>query len=466
MQKYKVIEIMKNIGKISEKINVKSYAVGGLVRDFILEKDCDDLDITSDGIDKLAAAMIERGGKIVEKNSERFMGKIIYYKGLKIDLVAPRKESYHPSSIKPLVKVGTFEDDVFRRDFTINALYYDLSPTNFMRFVDLTGKGLKDLRLNLLDTPLEPEQTFFDDPSRMLRAVRFAATRGFDIAERVVIAIQKMAHEIHRVPYEIIHKEIMKGAGSPSFFRILDRVGLADTLFPEVTVNRGVYQHPQYHTEDAYEHILRVTELINTDKPLLRIAGFFHDIAKASCEDAEGHAYGHIQKGLKMVKPILRKYKFANKEVDYIYQIIRYHHNFHNYVKESQQGKNITISLRRFISKHPISFIMDLYQHALADTTSDHPNSKPYIKSINNIIDEIHDLHTFMIFDGSKQKLKISGHDIMRYGFKGKSIGEIKSLLQRKVFDGELPNKRDALLDALEEIHQDFKKAAELLGYK
>lgn len=452
MDKQNVIRIMEEIGQMSAKRGLESYAVGGLVRDFILGIQSDDLDITSNDIDALAEEMLLAGGKIIEKDSARFMGKIIYFKGLKIDLVAPRKESYNPTSIKPLVKVGTFQDDVYRRDYTINTLYYNLNPDQFMEILDLTGRGLEDLKLKILDTPTEPRQTFLDDPSRMLRGVRFAATRGFGIAGRVHGEIYRMRKEILRVPFEVIHTELMKGAVSPMYFRILDAVGLTDVLFPEVVMNRGVFQHPEYHTEDVYEHILRVTEAIETDNPLLRIASYFHDVGKVLVSDGSGHAYNHIGKGLPIMKEILRKYKFSNHEVQYIYKVIQYHHIYHNLTNmyiTKETGK--TRSLRKIVTKHSKEFLQDIFLHTRADIISDNPQRKRFLGVVDEIMDDMRNIELTVVIENSKNKLTVTGHDIMELGYQGIEIGRIKQELQNLVDDGTMPNTRATLMAKLKE---------------
>lgn len=456
MDKNKIIEIMREIGEISQELDITSYAVGGLVRDFLLGLNSEDLDITSDNINELAQAIVDRGGKIIDKDSDRFLGKIVYFRDLKIDLVAPRRESYTKDSIKPLVKVGTFQDDVLRRDFTINALYYNLDPSKFMEVIDLTGKGVHDLIYRKLDTPDDPEVTFYDDPSRMLRAVRFSAVKNFNISTRVIKAIDKMKTEILRVPFEVIHEEIIKGAISPNYFRIMDNVGILDVLFPELTMNRGVFQLPLFHTEDVMEHILRTTELIQTKNPLLRIASLFHDIGKALVDDGTGHAYNHIGKGLPLVKTILRKYKFSNKEVQYIYNIIRFHHAFHNFTNiynESDRRR----SIRKFVTQHAEDFIQDIYVHTYADIISDNPKREKYLKLLDEHMDIVKEMQMVVIIENSKSKLQIDGYDIMECGFKGKEIGEIKSQLQNLVDEGIIPNIRQNLVIELKRITDAFK---------
>lgn len=452
MERNQIIDIMKEIGEISAKYGLDTYAVGGLVRDFMMEKACDDLDITSDNIDLLAEQIINVGGKAIEKNSERFMGKIVYFRGLKIDLVAPRKESYREDSIKPIVKVGTFQDDVERRDYTINALYYDLHPDRFMEIVDLTRRGLSDFKKKILDTPIDPIKTFIDDPSRMLRGVRFAATHKFRIASRVRDAIFKLRENILRIPFEIVHNEMIKGAISSDYFRVMDDVGLVDVLFPELALNRGVYQHPLYHTEDVFEHIIRTTECLKTTKPLLRIASLLHDMGKAAVDDGSGHAYNHIGRGLPIIKRILRRYKFSNHEIQYIYDIIRFHHAFHNFANlKLLKEPSLRRSVRKFVTNHSMEFVQDIYEHTLADIRSDSPQRKKFVQIAEEMMDLIHELDLTVMIENSRSNLTVTGHDIMALGYRGKEVGRVKRELQTLVDEGIIPNTRASLLEKLKQ---------------
>lgn len=443
---------MKEIGQISAEIGKESYAVGGLVRDFLLNIPSDDLDITSDDIDALSYEIKKKGGKIVDKQSDRFMSKIIYYRGLKIDLVAPRKESYTSNSIKPSVNQGTFNDDAHRRDFTVNALYFDLHPDRFMNVVDLTGTGIYCLNKKILDTPLDPIQTFKDDPSRMLRGVRFAATKGFNLSHRVMNAIYDLRQLIFKVPFEIIHNEILKGAVSPDYFRVMDEVGLTDVLFPEVTAGKEIHQIPEYHTQNVYEHILRTTEELNTNRSILRIATFLHDIGKVPADDGTGHFYEHIPKGVPLAEEILRKYKFSNNEIKYVKKMIRHHHDFHNLMNTRLRDYEHSRTLRRIVTRFSNEFIQDLLSHTRADILSDRPQWKNSLRKLNEIEDAIDVIQLNIAIENSKEKLTVNGYDIMDLGYEGPEIGRIKHELQNLVDEGIIPNNRETLLAKLQEF--------------
>lgn len=235
----------KNILKIkelAEKHNFELYLVGGYVRDFFLKRENKDADFTvvGDAIEFAKIVAEHFHSKVVAY--PRFFTAMVPVGSIEYEFVGTRKEFYLPKSRKPVVSVGTLEDDLRRRDFTINAMAVSLNKETFGKLVDIFD-GYKDLQSRIIRTPLDPRATFEDDPLRMMRAIRFATQLDFEIEQATYEAIKEMKQRIEIVSQERITQELLKILDSPApskGFHLLYETGLLELIFPELYALAGV----------------------------------------------------------------------------------------------------------------------------------------------------------------------------------------------------------------------------------
>lgn len=315
-------------------LNVKSYVIGGFVRDYLLQRDFKkDIDIVAvgSGIDlahKVSDLLPKKPKVQVFKNYGTAM---LRFDDIDIEFVGARKESYSENSRNPQVETGTLEDDQNRRDFTINALALSLDESDFGSLVD-PFNGVEDLHNKIIRTPLNPDITYSDDPLRMMRAIRFATQLNFTIEEESLKAIERNKDRIKIISGERIVDELNKilMAEVPSVgFKLLHQTGLLHIILPELTALQGVEEVEGQTHKDNFYHTLEVVDNIaqNTDDVWLRWAALLHDIGKAPTKKFHKKIgwtfHGHEFLGGKMVKrlferlhmPLNQKMKFVSKMV-------------------------------------------------------------------------------------------------------------------------------------------------------
>ena len=326
--------IFKIISQAADELGVKSYVIGGYVRDFILKRTSPkDIDIVAvgSGIDlaKKVAQKLENKPKVqVFKNYGTAM---INAGDFEVEFVGARKESYHFDSRKPVVENGTLEDDQNRRDFTINALALSLSPGNYGALLD-PFDGIKALEEKIIETPLNPDITYSDDPLRMMRAIRFATQLHFKITPDSLKAIKRNKDRIKIISNERIvdelHKILLSNTPSTGF-KLLYHTGLLPIILPELMALQGIEEIEGQRHKDNFFHTLEVVDNISrhTDNLWLRWAALLHDIGKAPTKkfhDKIGWTFhGHEFVGSKMVyklfkrlrMPLNDKMKFVQKMV-------------------------------------------------------------------------------------------------------------------------------------------------------
>lgn len=315
-------------------LNVKSYVIGGFVRDYLLQRDFKkDIDIVAvgSGIDlaqKVSDLLPKKPKVQVFKNYGTAM---LRFDDIDIEFVGARKESYSENSRNPQVETGTLEDDQNRRDFTINALALSLDEADFGTLID-PFNGVEDLHNKIIRTPLNPDITYSDDPLRMMRAIRFATQLNFTIEEESLKAIERNKERIKIISGERIVDELNKilMAAMPSVgFKLLHKTGLLHIILPELTALQGVEEVEGQTHKDNFYHTLEVVDNIaqNTDDVWLRWAALLHDIGKAPTKKFHKKIgwtfHGHEFLGGKMVKklferlhmPLNQKMKFVSKMV-------------------------------------------------------------------------------------------------------------------------------------------------------
>jgi poly(A) polymerase len=329
------------VGSVAEKSKVKVFVVGGYVRDQLLGRVSKDVDVVvlGDGIG-FAKRFAEFLGKGNVVTYERFGTAMLDLSGSssdggiqKIEFVTARKESYAEDSRKPEVEAGTLEEDLSRRDFTVNAITAPVTGDRLGELVDPFG-GREDLEKGIIRTPLDPERTFDDDPLRLLRAIRFAAQLGFEIETKVLAAIMRRKERLSIVSQERITDEFMKilGSSKPSVgFKLMYDTGVMRLVFPEVADMSGVEQRDEYHHKDVFLHTLKVVDNISemSSNLWLRFVALVHDIAKprtkAFREGIGWTFHGHDEIGARMMKGIFQRMRLPFDQLEYVEKLVRLH---------------------------------------------------------------------------------------------------------------------------------------------
>lgn len=462
--------IIKTIGDSADQTHETCYLVGGLVRDCLMGKKGDDLDFVCSDPEKIVQNLEETHPNEVQelykKENTRFKSKIIRFNDQKIDIVVPRKESYTSNSIKPNIENGSFLDDVNRRDFTINALYLGTNETERFKIVDLTQRGLNDLKNHILDTPLNPDQTFLDDPSRMLRGARFSACKNMTITSRVKDSINKNkellnktvtreengeSKEVRLVPIELIAQEVQKGSKCNHYFETLHELNLLTEIIPEVEELNKIPQNPRFHKSNVLVHTLQTLPYI-PENPDLKMAMLLHDIGKKETTEminGEYRAHNHWKISEEKTKTILSRLKYPKEKVDKISKLVKNHHLLHNLVLDSK----VTDKTLRGVIKDYHDILPDIEIMTKADILSDNPNSQEILEKTNELINRIHQLEQTNP-NLNQFKLAINGHDVMEFGYRNEKVGQILKEVEKLVIDDELPNTKESILLYLKNKNQ------------
>lgn len=429
-----VDDLLDIVRTAAEASPAEVYLVGGFVRDRLLGvagKDIDLVQVDGDGIPLLAAVAAELRWAPPQQ-FERFGTGQVRGDGFVLEVVRARAERYDPDSRKPEVRPGTLEEDVWRRDFTVNALCQTLTG----RLLDVTGRGVADLRAGVLRTPLDASDTFSEDPLRMFRAARFVAQLGFVLAPGVLEAMQANADRIAVVSVERITVELRRLLLSPhphAGFDVLADSGLLERVLPEIAAMRGVEQGG-FHLYDVYEHTLRAVELTSPDV-ITRTAALLHDVGKppthALAADGRHTFYDHPQAGAQMARDILTRLRFSNDEIATVAALVRLHLRPIQYEPESFSDT----AVRRIIrdSGDLRSRMLDI---ARADTrASSFPTTE--------VIDELEARMARLDAREEISQLRdpLDGNELVALAQRppGPWVGDVKRRLEEAVLDGELP---------------------------
>ena len=347
------------------------YIVGGTVRDVLLHReDSNDEDLATDATpDEIKRIVAPTHPNAVVLVGERFGTVRLHYSNYIIEITTFRSEQYNPNSRKPEVCFGTvLEDDLLRRDFTINAMAcHPLTG----EIIDPFG-GRQDLAAHMLRAVgNEPDKRFDEDPLRLLRAVRFATQLDFTIEAETRRSIIRQAAKLHKISRERIRDEMNKLLVSASPARGLDllvELGLMESIVPEVLALRGVSQQPQrtVHTKDVYMHVLRVVER-SSPRLVCRWSALLHDIAKPrtrTVEDGKVHFFGHEDVGAYMARDILKRLHFDRYFIESVSKIVRLHMRANAYTTDWTDG-----AVRRLMLESGDD-LQDLLDLSRADITS------------------------------------------------------------------------------------------------
>ena len=444
-------QLLKRVGGIADKTSTKAFVVGGFVRDLLLGKQVKDIDIVvlGDGIafGQHVAHELGRSNLVVFEN---FGTAMLQLDDTKLEFVGARKESYNKFSRKPKVEGGTLDDDLSRRDFTVNAMAVSLNTDDFGRLVD-PFQGQEAMREKILRTPLDPTSTFDDDPLRIMRAFRFSCQLGFEIEPSVLDAATSMASRLKIVSQERITDEFMKILTShkPSIgLQLMHEAGVLKVVFPEVAHLGGVDQRQDFHHKDVFQHTIRVLDNVaeGSENLWLRMAALLHDIAKprtkAFQEGVGWTFHGHEEIGARMVKPIFRRMKFPLDHQSYVEKIVRLHLRPMALVDEG-----VTDSAVRRLLFEAGPDIDDLMLLCRADITSKNPRLVEQVKKNYELVAQK------MVEVEEKDRLRnwqppLRGEEIMQVcGLEpGPPVGKLKSAVTDAILDGLIPNEHHAAL--------------------
>lgn len=440
-------ELLAIAGEAAANLNIPAYAVGGFVRDKILGRNTKDIDIVclGDGLE-LATKFAHQFKPTPPVSLFKTYGTAqVKLTSIEFEFVGARKESYTRESRNPKVEPGTLIDDQNRRDFTINAMAIDLSKANFGALID-PFNGIADLELKIIRTPLSPDQTFDDDPLRMMRAIRFATQLDFVIEENTFKAIQQMADRIQIVSQERITDElqkIMKSKQPSKGWYLLKEAGLLAHIFPILLKLEGAETLDGIGHKDNFSHTLQVLDNIAeyTDDVWLRWAALLHDIAKPNTKRFEpgfGWTFhGHEVVGARMVPKIFTQLKLPlNEHMKMVQKLVALHLRPISLTKE-----NVTDSAIRRLLFDAGEDIDGLMLLCSADITSKNKQKvKRYLQGFEMVKARIIEVE-------EKDQMRnwqppITGEMIMQI-FNippSKQVGVIKDAIREAILDGIIPN--------------------------
>lgn len=485
-------QIFRIVSETAEMLGVRAFVIGGYVRDCFLGRASKDIDIVVEGS---GIALAEAVGEKVRSNVSVFRNfgtAMLRYKGIEVEFVGARKESYRRDSRKPIVEDGTLEDDQLRRDFTINAMAFSLQKEDFGALVDPFG-GIRDLAAGIIRTPLDPDTTYSDDPLRMIRAIRFATKltteeQTFSIVPESLESIRRNRHRIGILSKERIVEELNKILVTPrpsTGFRLLDETGLLDFILPQLSKLKGVETVDGKGHKENFSHTLEVldnvavleneaiaggllkdfvfedgmeVEKVRTEPYIwLRWAALLHDIAKPATKryaPSLGWTFhGHEVVGARWIPKIFQSLKMPlNEKMKYVQKLVSLHLRPIALVTEE-----VTDSAVRRLLFDAGNDIDDLMLLCNADITSRNPRKVARLHANFEIVKaklaEVEAKDAIRNF-----KNPITGDYVMElFGIEPcNTIGQLKEYVKNAILDGEIENTFEAA-DRLMRV-----KAAEL----
>jgi len=505
--------VTRAIGLEADRLGIDAYIVGGVVRDYFLQRPCSDIDIVCVGreqggevhigIELAHAASRALGGSKVSV-FKNFGTANFRLRDMELEFVGARRESYSRDSRKPVVENGTLEDDQRRRDFTVNALAVCINADRYGELVDPFG-GIRDLDAGILRTPLDPDITFSDDPLRMMRAVRFASQLGFRIADETLEAITRNAHRLEIVSAERITTELNKimlsgsspcqgegdrpqgggGVCGPSVgLKLMHKCGLMPFVLPEISALAGVetvdgrgHKDIFYHTMQVLDNVsltpqppllsgegeTAISPLLQGEGPgvrpplWLRWAALLHDIGKPGVKRYDARQgwtfHGHEARGARMVKKIFRRLRLPlGPEMKYVEKLVMLH--MRPIVLSEDE---VTDSAVRRLLFEAGDDIDDLMRLCNADITSKNPDKvrrhRANFELVKRKLVELEERDRIRNFQPP-----VSGQDIMETFGIGpcREIGTIKDAIKDAILDGQIPNDRDAAWQMMLRLAKDL----------
>ncbi|WP_304734819.1 CCA tRNA nucleotidyltransferase [Duncaniella muris] len=441
------LPLFHSIGEAADSISRPCYAVGGCVRDLFLDRPSKDFDFVTVGSGiELAEIVASRLGRGTHLNVFRNFGTAqVKRHDTELEFVGARRESYDRNSRKPVVEDGTLEEDLSRRDFTVNALALCVNRNGFGQLVDLFD-GLGDMERRILRTPLDPDVTFSDDPLRMMRAIRFATQLDFTILPETFEAIRRNAERIRIISKERIVDELMKIMHSrrPSTgWDLLLKSGLLAIIFPELAAMKGVDVVNGRGHKDNFYHTMAVLDNVaeKSDDVWLRWGALMHDIAKPVTkrwdEKIGWTFHNHNFIGAKMVPRIFRRMRLPqDSKMKYVAKLVELHMRPIALVEDE-----VTDSAVRRLIHDAGDDIEDLMALCEADITSKNQ------EKVRRILDNFALVRRKMVDLNERDHIRnfkppVDGTEIMEtFGISGGPVvGQIKSAIKNAVLDGVIHN--------------------------
>lgn len=427
------------LNKIEEH-GFEAYIVGGYVRDRIMGAESEDIDITTSARPEDIKNIFSEY-RVVETGINH--GTItVFFDDVSIEITTFRTESSYKDNRHPdkVIYCSNLNDDLKRRDFTINALCMDKNG----QITDLLG-GRNDLESKVIRAIGKPEERFNEDALRILRALRFSSVLGFSIEEDTASAIHKCKNLVLNVSKERIAAELRKLICGKNIKNILIEYSDVFCVFlPELNECIGFKQHNFHHKYDVYSHIAVVVE---NSPPVdyLRLAALFHDIAKPLCfsldENGVGHFYSHASISSGIAVAALRRLRFDNSTISLVETLVKQHDA---YIDEDVK------TIKRKLNRFGENMLYDLIYLQRADTlglADEFHNRIGHFECLENIVKTIvRDNNCFSI-----KNLKVNGNDLIEYGLKGKDIGSALTMLVDAVIEEKTVNDKEALIDYLKE---------------
>lgn len=457
--------VFRLIGETADSLNREVYVVGGYVRDIFLQRSSKDIDFVTvgNGIELATEVAKRLGNKAKLSVFPNFGTAQVKYRDLELEFVGARRESYNRDSRNPIVENGTLQEDLTRRDFTINAMAICINLKNFGEFID-PFQGLLDLDKGIIKTPTDPDITFSDDPLRMLRAIRFASQlafpvkkengetdyNNFTLSPETFNAICRNAHRMEIITRERINTELSKIIMSPKpsvGWKLLDQTGLLPYVFPSIIPLKGVEIVGGRGHKDNFYHTLQVVDNVaqRSDKEWLRWAALLHDVAKPVTKKyvpALGWTFhSHNFVGEKMIPTIFREMKMPlNDKMKYVAKLVGLHMR-----PQSVGESGVTDSgVRRLITDAGAD-LDDLMILAESDITSKKPekvrNQLLGFKQLRDRISQINDADALRNW-----KNPVNGKEIIeKLGIpEGPEVAKLKSIIKEAILDGKIPYDHDA----------------------
>ena len=441
--------IFSLLGEVADETGVACYVVGGYVRDRIMGRDFkNDIDVVvvGSGIDFATRVGSRLGAKVaVYKN---FGTASIHHEGLQLEFVGARKESYRADSRKPIVEDGTLADDQHRRDFTINAMALSLNKADFGTLLD-PFDGRTDIQHRTIRTPLDPDETFSDDPLRMMRAIRFATQLNFRIDVLALKAIAENNKRITIISRERIIDELNKivAAAKPSIgFKYLFDVGLLQLVFPAMARLHGVEVINGKGHKDNFYHTLEVLDNVaeSSDDLWLRWAAIMHDIAKPATKRFDKRHgwtfHGHEDRGARMVPKLFAELKLPlNDRMKFVQKLVALH--LRPIVLAQDTVTDSAVRRLLFEAGDDIDSLMQLC-HADVTTKNDYKKKK-YRQNFELVKQKLKDVE-------ERDQIRnwqppVTGQDVMEaFGLgPGKMVGTVKLAIREAILEGDIPNSRE-----------------------
>ena len=432
-------EVLRLLERAASELGVNAWVVGGYVRDKLLGRPHPNPDVVVEGGDglELARRFAELAGAPPPVTFERYGTAQVTLPGRLVEFVTARAESYAPDSRKPDVRPATLDDDLRRRDFTVNTLLMDFDG----HIEDRLG-GRPDLEARVLRTPADPLVTFADDPLRMLRAIRFAAELDFRLAPDLLPAMRQMQGRLAPpvVSAERTADELRRMLASERpqlVLDLLDQGGLLEVVLPEVAACKGVAQ-TGYHTHDVFGHT--VLTVAHTPPDLVtRLAAVFHDVGKPSTATPDGAFTGHEEVGAALARIAMERLRFSQKEIEAVTILVGLHLRPVYYSSQWSDG-----AVRRLArdAGPQLGRLMALARADIAASAYPEPEKLDELQArIDAVVAE----------RPSRLAPLISGEDVMKIRgiAPGPEVGRIKRRLEELVIDAEIAPTRDAALEYL-----------------